>query len=221
MSIPVLAYGFVGVEIVAVTAFEAKDRNSLRWPTRYIAWIMLAIYMWVSLPGVFIVDWKDDLLQPLGPAVDDRTDSSNHKRGSIPPPSKPPICDSYRYYPYVELAAFKYGSVSVAQYFDVCIIYFCVSSANTALYVASRTLYALFRPDAPMPPREHRWYRQVIPSPRGLGRLSARKVPVTALIVSAASWVWLVALRTKSIPVCAFFYHLWCEMLIVRRYWKS
>lgn len=195
MSIPTLTYGFLGVEIVAVTAFEALDRRSLRLPTRWIAWIMTLLYLFVAIPGAFLIDWHARYL--ADPEI--TSGKATVSRRADPPP--PPAGCYHQTYPYIVLAAETYGNRDAGRFFLLCIIYFCISAANTALYVASRTLYGIFRPLGQREHRELRWWEQARDLPHLLGSLSSRQVPVAAIIVSALSWIWLIALRARSLNV--------------------
>ena len=198
MSIPVIAYGFLGVEIVAITAFEACDRRSLRWPVRWIAWIMFAIYLWVALPGTILIPWQENWLKPLEPPSAAAQPPRMHERqASIPPKNN--AC--YQSYPFVELAAFRFGSIPAGRYWNACIIYFCVRSANTSLYVASRTLYGLCRPSIPHTQRAQKWWKQCIPRPSQLGTVSPRGVPVAAMLLSAVIWTPLIVARAENLDV--------------------
>lgn len=193
MSIPTLTYGFLGVEIVAVTAFEAFDRRSLRWPTRYIAWIMTSLYMFVAIPGTILIYWHTQYLSP----ADTTTGKGVSKRDDLPAP--PPPCKQA--YPFIVLAAGRVDDMAAGKFFNLCIIYFCISSANTALYVASRTLYGIFRPLGERELRPLPWWQQFRDLPSYLGMLSSRRVPVAALVVSALSWAWLIGLRAVKFDV--------------------
>lgn len=201
MSIPVLAYGFIGVEIIAVTAFEASDRNTLRWPVRWIAWIMLGMYLWVTIPATIVLPWHDKSLASLTSDSDSK-DATIITR-DIGVPKVNASCGQTQ--PFIALLAYNYGNVALGKYFNACIIYFCVSSANTALYVASRTLYGLFRVDHDEPRPWQPWWKQSIPTFRQIGTVSARGVPVAALCWSAVSWVWLIALRVFKYDVSLAF----------------
>lgn len=70
MTIPIVAYGYIGVEIVAVTALEAKDpRKSLKYPAKLIAWLTTAIYFLSALGFYLNVAWTDPLLPTLSGRV--------------------------------------------------------------------------------------------------------------------------------------------------------
>jgi len=217
MSIPILAYGLIGVEIVAVTAFEAVDRRSLREPVRWIAWLMTAIYLWVAIPGTILVPWHDKWLTSLKPVANTAHSMSGVRR-EVEIPSKNETC--VQTYPYVELAAFRFGSIPVGRYWNACIIYFCVSSANTALYVASRTLYGLFRSTVPSTPEPQLWWQQCIPRPYQLGMVSPRGVPVAAMVLSAGIWTPLIVARVKNLDVGPAPYFSSAQLMLLRS-WAS
>ena len=194
MSLPILAYGLLGVEIVAVTAFEAKNRDHLRQPSRWISWVMTAIYLFVAIAGAFAVNWRNQHLPELAPNPTD----ADMKSVLAQVPHEKPKCQDY--FPLIVIAAYQYGSKGAALYFNACIVYFCVSAANTALYVASRTLYGLFREEGT--PRDFStlsWTQFFVQLPWLLGRVSLRRqVPTWSLLASAAAFLWLIGLRATS-----------------------
>jgi L-asparagine transporter-like permease len=60
VGIPIAAYAYCGVEIVAVTAVEAKNpRSSLRFPAQWIAYITSAIYLVSVITFILNVSWAD------------------------------------------------------------------------------------------------------------------------------------------------------------------
>lgn len=191
MSMPILAYGFLGVEIVAVTAFEAQDRETLRDPSRFIAWFMSATYFFCALPGAIVVSWTDPDLQRLVPEPE-----TSDKRSL--PGDGDTFDECQKFYPLIVVAALQYSSKALAGYFNACIVYFCLSAANTSLYVASRTLYGLMREETQYV-SSGSIVQKLLQSPRVLGRISPRTgVPVWALVVSAASFAWLPVLRAAN-----------------------
>jgi yeast amino acid transporter len=183
----------IGVEIVAITAFEARDRESLREPSRWIAWIITFIYLFVAIPGALAVPWGNRFLPELEPKP-----AARPQKEVVSP--IPPIKNGCQpYYPLIVVAAYRYGSKAAAYYFNACIVYFCISAANTALYVASRTLYGLMREDQPRDLYNLPWTQKIIQSPWILGRVSPRShVPQWSLLASGLAFVWLVGLRAAS-----------------------
>jgi len=70
VAVPIVAYGYIGVEIVAVTALEAKDpRKSLKYPAKLIAWLTAAIYFLSALGFYLNVAWNDASLPTLSGRV--------------------------------------------------------------------------------------------------------------------------------------------------------
>jgi amino acid transporter len=184
MTVPILTYGFLGVEIVSVTAFEASNRESLRHPARFAAYGISALYFLCCLLEAVVVYWKNPNLPSLHERSTPPMDTSSSQAG----PSGP------GFYAVVVIAAREYGSPDAGWFFNACIIYFCISAANTALYAASRTLFGLTR-------EIHRkqnpnWILRAL---KPLGSTSPyAKVPHWSLIVSAIAFFWLPFLQVNG-----------------------
>lgn len=187
----------LGVEIVAVTASEAVDRRALRKPVKWIAWVIVFIYFWVAIPGAIYMHATDPYLGSLDSSKATSPHTAEGQRVKrMDPPTYAQECQNT--FPLVVLAAWRYGSEAAAYYINACIVYFCISSANTALYVASRTLYGLARPITPPQERPQKWWQQIIPSRYLLGQVAPNGIPTWALLASAVSWVWLIAIRAAD-----------------------
>ena len=177
LALPVMAYGFLGVEIIAVTAFEARNPRALRFPAKWIAYVVFVLEFLFILGEVLAVGWEDPDLSPL----EERGLAQIIKR-YIEQDTKP----------YFVLAAFEAGTKSLPGFLSGCVIFCVLSSANTALYVASRTLFGLTREIQP----NHdlflmRWLAR-------LGTVTPRThVPAWALLVSVLSFCWLPLLYSK------------------------
>jgi yeast amino acid transporter len=182
MSIPVITYGFLGVEIVSVTAFEAKDRTALRLPAKYIAYIIASLYLLCSLLEAVDVYFND----PNLPRLHDRSAATGLARRSTGP--------GPGFYAAIVIAARQYGSPAAGWFFNGCIIYFCISASNTALYVSSRTLYGLTRE---LNRLEQPDRLQKVLSYLGL-TTPYRHVPFWALIISFFSFCWLPILQVRG-----------------------
>ncbi|KAL6231206.1 hypothetical protein BDW75DRAFT_248082 [Aspergillus navahoensis] len=77
--------------------------------------------------------------------------------------------------------------------FNAFLVFTCVTCASTNLYVASRALFGLTsRLDGG---RGQPWYIQVLAF---LGRTNSRKVPIRAMIYSAAAFVWVPFLQLRG-----------------------
>jgi amino acid transporter len=109
----------MGVEIVAVTAVEARDPvRSLRFPAQWIAYIISTIYL-LSV-GVFVlnVSWTDSDL----PGLTDR------KLGSFVPLSPNSTTTV------MIIVVKEAGKEQLAAFLNGCLIVAILSTANTSLY---------------------------------------------------------------------------------------
>jgi amino acid transporter len=61
-----VAYSFQGVEVIAVTAFEARDASALRWPSKWIAYVVFLLYLFCTIGETINIPWSDPNL-PLIP----------------------------------------------------------------------------------------------------------------------------------------------------------
>ncbi|KAG9229027.1 amino acid permease-domain-containing protein [Amylocarpus encephaloides] len=153
-GLPIATYAFAGIEIVAVTALEAKKPSSVKWSARNAPWIVGLAYMLAVLGFYLNVSWED----PLLPSISKRATGGITTGVSI------------------FIIAVKNSSLPPAG-----------SSANTALYVASRTLYCLAR-EAEGEPSGNGWKMFV----NALGTtFLINKVPIVAVFVSVVVAGWL------------------------------
>ncbi|KAI4113463.1 MAG: hypothetical protein LQ338_008166, partial [Usnochroma carphineum] len=127
IAIPVVVYTFMGVEIVAVTAFEARNPKALRFPAKWIAYVSFFLEFFLVLGEVLTVHWQDPSLQAL-----DQRDA-------------PAVARGHKYTPIFILAPLNARIRVLPGFLSGCIIFCLLSCANTALYVASRTLFGLTR----------------------------------------------------------------------------
>lgn len=63
--IPIIAYGFISVEMIAVTAFEARDLNSLRKSSQLIAYFISALYLFCVVGELLNVEWTNKALPQI------------------------------------------------------------------------------------------------------------------------------------------------------------
>jgi len=188
VSIPLAIFSYIGVELLTVTAFEARDPGSLKGPAKHIGYIILAIYL-ISIGGfVANIEWFNQYL-PLffsqkHVSLDDP--SLGHEPRSFPPSpnsSAAPI-----------IAVIQAGIPKLPGVLIGFLVYSGLSAANTALYVASRTLYGLARDLNQMDER------RIVRFFAKLNTISStRHIPVWGLVVS---WVmfacWLPFVHLKS-----------------------
>ena len=176
--LPILAYGFIGVEIVSVTAFEASDRRSLRYPSKMIAYIIAATYFCASLGESIDIAWNNAKL-PV-PSL-----RSGLAKG-LTPPTTSPEQTQHRTSSALLLAITEQGVEHIPGVFNGFMIFCIMSASNTGLYVSSRSLFGLCRglngnSDNPVV----YWLAK-------LGESTKRtKVPALALMASALAFYWL------------------------------
>jgi yeast amino acid transporter len=146
IAIPLAVFAYIGVELVTVTAFEAKNPADLRWPAKNIAYVILIIYA-VTIGGISAnLEWFDKNLpqfysQPL--ISTHGTDNSTLGHTPIIDQTKALLGTSFA----PLIATLEAGSsyIPVANILLAFLVYSALSCANANLYVASRTLYGLTR----------------------------------------------------------------------------
>lgn len=124
------------------------------------------------------VHWQD----PLLPAILDRNETPNPLPGS----SKVSKTSSI-----LVIAVLNAHIPAFDSFLNICLIIAVLSASNTALYVASRTLFGLTRE---ISPNGKGWWRK-------FSKLSTTsfktKVPVFALLISAVTFCWVPFLHLR------------------------
>ena len=129
-----MAYGYIGVEIVAVTALEAKEpRKSLKYPAKLIAWLTTTIYFLSALGFYLNVPWFDPALPALSGRVMHGTTVFSPNTNSTQTSSV------------LVIAVLNASIPTLPGFINGCLVMAVLSAANTALYVSSRTLFGLTR----------------------------------------------------------------------------
>jgi yeast amino acid transporter len=173
-GIPIAVYSFVGVEIVAVTALEAKDPpKSLKWPAKSVATILTCVYLFSVLSFYLNVSWEDDSL----PSMFSRSTRDATLGKSI-----------------IMIATTNSGIPVAPGFLNVCLIGAVFSAANTTLYVASRTLFGIAKGLDPR--NEDSWLERKF-SCFGATNPDS-KVPQRAVMLSVACGVWLAWVHVGS-----------------------
>jgi yeast amino acid transporter len=175
----------VGVEIVAMTAFEAKSRDEIRRPVKYIAHFVSLVYFLSFIGFVINVKWCD----PSLPTLYDQRKSANHCEGILSSrntghrnsSTMPPLKSSA----IVIIALIEAGERKLPGILNGCLIFSVISGANTALYVASRTLFGLTREIDPSHGPIHRFLAKLGTSH------PTTQVPAHALLASTLAFCWL------------------------------
>lgn len=173
---PFIAYGFLGVEVTAVSAFEARDLRSLRIPSQTIAYFIFLLYLFCAIGEFLNVDWNNPDLPPLYGGI-------NREAGTsvIPSPRSRAI---------TVIATIQAGYKALPGFLNGCIIFSALSASNTSLYIASRTLYGMTRNVSPW-----QWFSWLKP----IGTVWHKSgVPMLALLLSAISFFWLPFLQLKG-----------------------
>ena len=179
LVIPIIAYGFLGVETVCVTACEARYITSIRRPSMLVAWFVLLMYLFCAIGELHVVNWRDAAL----PRV---SESALNVEDSNPPLENTALGTQT----ILVIAALRAGDTRMAGFLNACAIMSALSAANTSLYVSSRVLYGMTSQIDP-----HSKFRVL----RGLRHVwSQTGVPVRALFVSTVAFVWLPFLHSKD-----------------------
>ncbi|OOF99179.1 hypothetical protein ASPCADRAFT_127747 [Aspergillus carbonarius ITEM 5010] len=165
-AIPLTAYAFQGIEMYAMTAFEARDGHALRWPSRWTTYIVVVVYIMCTLGEIINVKWHDRALPQLHDGVGNGTISSTSPGTS---------------HSMVIIAALNTNHRRMAGFLNGCLLFSVLSAANTSLYVASRTLWGI----AESVPKEHWVTRQLAILSTGT------RVPVVSLLVTLLAFCWV------------------------------
>jgi amino acid transporter len=167
---PLISYCYLSIEIVIVTAFEARNTKSLRRPSQIIAYFIMLLYIFASIAGLLNVNWKDTRLPQIGIGTSNGTATAD----KAPPQSSNMAV----------LVIWDAGFESLAGFINACLIFSLVSVSNTSMYVASRTLYGMTRKI---------WAENIVAKVLRSFSIVVPKtgVPAAALMVSAISFVWM------------------------------
>jgi yeast amino acid transporter len=173
-----VAFGFLGIESVAVTAFEARSSRSLRLPSQTMAYVTLGLYFLCLLGQCLNVSWKSDHL----PLIYGGIGNSNKDTKDLLHPSSSSL---------TIIALWDWGKKPLAGFINGAMIFSVLSASNTSLYVASRTLYglALGIPQTSIIGKFLRSFSVVVPQ---------TGVPARALIFSALAFIWLPFINLRS-----------------------
>jgi amino acid transporter len=138
MCLPLAAFAFAGVEITAATALEASadttrriiPLTSLKRPAIMLPWVVGIIYFLAALMLALITDPNSVSLLVQG-----------WVNATLAANGAPMSNSDFGFVQAVEIA----GLTSLASIITGFIVFTAITAANTALYVASRTLFGLTR----------------------------------------------------------------------------
>ena len=161
-----VAFSFEGVEVIGITAFEARSLRDLRRPSKILGYVVLVVYLIYAFSEICAVSWSNQGLARLSFDVGQANPINNGNGGQISP--------------ILILAAqgLKYEALAIA--FTAVLIYSGMSSSNIALYVSSRTLYGLFGSLG----HKHPMFKY-------LGQENKNGVPVRCVLISAVAFCWI------------------------------
>jgi len=179
-AFPLVALSYTGIETTAVAAFEARSPKSIAIPARTVHWTIFVLYVFCAIGIVLTVRWTDLSL----PAI----------YGGIAIPSVQPsnTTTSMGSDSAVVISTYSSGLTSLAGFINACLIFSVLSAANSALYIASRTMYGLtYKIQGTNPvSRIFQKASRVTRHPRG--------VPVVALFASVLLPYWLPFLQLDA-----------------------
>lgn len=180
--LPIVAFSWTGVEIVAVTAFEAKDLLSLRLPSQRIPYVVFLVYFVCAIGSGMAVEHDNPALAQIYRGQD--TKASNSPLSPVEGGSPVGTSSSL-----IVIAANQVGKYKMAQAFNGILIFSALSAGNTSLYVASRTLFGLVT--------NHRNPNKIF---QFFAEVDDKGAPWRAVAASAIMFFWLPFLSLKDIP---------------------
>ena len=139
IAIPKVAFAYIGVELLTTTAYEARSSSDLKWTAMTIVPLVCVMYVAIVASFVANVGWDDPRLPQIfgqtsnqdtdhpGKTLALRTDDT-HVSTALP-----------------VIALIEAQSPALATVVTIALMYCGLSAANTALYVASRTIYGFAR----------------------------------------------------------------------------
>jgi len=144
---------------------EARPPVDVRWPARTLAWATFALYLFCVMSEVINVNWQDSSL-PGG-----QSDVNSWTPGT----SQSPLV----------LAARATGHNALAGFMQGACIFSVLSAANTSLYIASRTLYAMCL--------GIKWSVQPVKAFRSITTYvyPATGAPTGAIVLSLLAFLWI------------------------------
>jgi amino acid transporter len=181
MSLTIAAFAFVGVEITAASALEArvtKEKNptqpktigrTIKFSAVYISFLAGVIYVLAGILITLNIKWDDKRLSRTNLTPTPESCATSDTGGDCFKPTTSAFV----------LAAELSNIPGLASTLNAFLMFTALSSANTDLYVASRTLFSLTRSLDGGPGQP--WYTRFLAYS---GKTNSRKVPLRALVAS-------------------------------------
>lgn len=183
--IPIAAYAYCGVEIVAVTALEAINQKSLKFPAKWIAYLTTITYI-ISIIGFYLnVSWLDPALPSLLGRKNETMIGTNLSNSTLQTVAN---STTMRGSTIIIISTLEAKIPVLPDILNFGLIVAVLSTSNTSLYVASRTLYGLTQG---VNPKDPLWgwlsiFSRTTPE---------TKIPAFALLFSAFAFCWVPFLR--------------------------
>lgn len=200
ISLSLAAFAFIGVEIPAATALEARVQENtitkegpvdktVKFSAVWGSLIIGSIYVLGALLVSFNLDWDDPQLPRLSwLSPDSGAESGSTSKGATNRPDSAFVIAAYN--------STIPRSQTVADFITVCLLITALTTANTILYVASRTMFSPTKsiedtPDSPLIMRFLAFF----------GKTSHRRVPMRAVAASCCfCWVPFLYLSDSNAP---------------------
>ncbi|KAF2140221.1 uncharacterized protein K452DRAFT_319754 [Aplosporella prunicola CBS 121167] len=158
LAISIAVYPYIGIEGITMTAFEARDTKALKRPARLITIIVTITYLLSVLGFVLNVNWTNPYLPRYYNQWDPWKNPEFNCTGTVTTPhltrstneanrnhERPGLgsssVSSNHTLPIIAIE--QTGQKHYADFINGCLLYSALSTANTALFIASRTLYGL------------------------------------------------------------------------------
>ena len=116
-----VAFSYIGVEVVGVTAYEARNLKDLRRPSKTIGYIVLLMYILHTFSEIMVVAWNDPSLGVISDDVGQTTPVIGHQT-----------------FPILDIAAQRANDTTLAHTFTGLLIYSSWSASNISLYIACK-----------------------------------------------------------------------------------
>lgn len=198
MALPLVAWSFGGIESTTMAAFEARSVKDIALASSSIHWITFLLYLFFGISIMLTVPWDSSNLPLIYSRATSNSTANVDACGSSKIAVVVAVCNSNSsYYDHDSKSRLTYHHPhpSLAGFVNGCLLYSVLSAGNTALYVASRTLYGLT--SSPRL-RVHGYLGALI---RSLGTIHPRTgVPVYAVVFSWLILCWVPLLAFHEEP---------------------
>ncbi|KAI8932384.1 hypothetical protein NX059_010572 [Plenodomus lindquistii] len=198
MSLSIAGFAYVGVEITAASALEARVTTA-RVPNRpqaigrtvkfsavYISFLVGCMYVLAGDLVSLNIKWDDPDLPQMSWVVAGNTPLASDQSPDSAASKKGKSSSAF------VIVASRSKIPGLANFLNIILIFTALTCANTNLYVASRALFSLTRglDGGPTQP----WYTRFLAY---FGKTNDRKVPLRALVASC-SFAWIPFLHLSA-----------------------